>query len=43
VAEVARLGIEDITFLPHPPKGGDTSETIQQFAEVVKPMVEEMV
>ena len=43
VAEVAKLGIEDITFLPHPPKDGDTSETIQQFAKIVKPMVEEMV
>ena len=43
VTEVVKLGIEDITFLPHPPKGGDTSETVQQFAKVVKPMVEEMV
>lgn len=42
VADVARLGIENITFLPHPPKGGDNSETIHKFAEVVKPMVEEM-
>ncbi len=42
VAEVVKLGIEDITFLPHPPKNGDNAETIRQFAEVVKPMVEEM-
>ena len=42
VAEVARLGIEDITFLPHPPKDGDNTETVHQFAKVVKPMVEEM-
>ena len=42
VAEVARLGIENITFLPHPPKGSDNTETIRQFAQVVKPLVEEM-
>lgn len=42
VAEVAKLGIEEITFLPHPPTGGDNAGTIQLFAEEVKPMVEEM-
>ena len=42
VADVARLGIENITFLPHPPKGGDNRETIRQFVQVVKPMVEDM-
>ena len=43
VTAVARLGIQDITFLPHPPKGGDTRETMRAFAEVVKPMVESMI
>lgn len=42
VAEVARLGIKNITFLPHPPAGGTVHETVRAFAKVVKPMVEEM-
>lgn len=42
VAEVARLGIDHITFLPHPPAGGTVDETIRAFARVVKPMVREM-
>ena len=42
VAEVAKMGIENITFLPHPPEGGDTNETMREFAQTVKPMVEEM-
>lgn len=40
VARVVDMGIERITFLPHPPKGGDTLDTIQAFAEEVKPRVE---
>ena len=43
VAAVAEMGIENITFLPHPPAGGDTSETMREFARTVKPMVDEMV
>lgn len=43
VAEVAKMGIENITFLPHPPKGGDTLETMREFAKTVKPMVENLV
>jgi hypothetical protein len=43
VAEVVRMGIEDITFLPHPVAGGDTTETVREFARTVKPMVQEMV
>lgn len=42
VAEVAKLGIENITFLPHPPQESDTVETVREFAQTVKPMVEEM-
>jgi 5,10-methylenetetrahydromethanopterin reductase len=40
VARVVDMGIEQITFLPHPPKGGDTIDTIRAFSEKVKPMVE---
>jgi 5,10-methylenetetrahydromethanopterin reductase len=40
VARVADMGIRDITFLPHPPKGGDRLETIEAFAQRVRPMVE---
>jgi alkanesulfonate monooxygenase SsuD/methylene tetrahydromethanopterin reductase-like flavin-dependent oxidoreductase (luciferase family) len=42
VAEVVRLGIDHITFLPHPPPGGTVRETVRAFAQVVKPMVEEL-
>jgi 5,10-methylenetetrahydromethanopterin reductase len=40
VARVVDMGIERITFLPHPPKGGDTLDTIRAFSEEVKPRVE---
>jgi 5,10-methylenetetrahydromethanopterin reductase len=43
VAKVAKMGIENITFLPHPPTGGDTLETMREFAKTVKPMVEKLV
>jgi 5,10-methylenetetrahydromethanopterin reductase len=42
VAQVARLGIENITFLPHPPLGGSIHETIRAFARIVKPRVEDL-
>jgi 5,10-methylenetetrahydromethanopterin reductase len=42
VAEVVRMGIEQITFLPHPTAGGDSSETVREFAMTVKPMVEDI-
>lgn len=42
VAEVVRMGITNITFLPHPPAGGTIHETVQEFAQTVKPMVEGM-
>lgn len=42
VARVVDMGIHDITFLPHPPKGGTTLGTIRDFAEKVKPMIEAM-
>lgn len=42
VADVARLGINNITFLPHAPHGGNTLDTVREFAETVKPTVEEM-
>lgn len=40
VAEVVKMGIRDITFLPHPTKNGGIEETIQGFANVVKPYIE---
>ena len=40
VAEVVKLGITQITFLPHPPEGGDITETMREFAQTVKPAVE---
>ncbi|MCC7448795.1 MAG: LLM class flavin-dependent oxidoreductase [Anaerolineae bacterium] len=43
VAAVAQMGIKDITFLPHPPAGGDVSETMRAFAQTVKPLVDEMI
>jgi len=43
VAAVVRMGIENITFVPHPPKGGTVHETIRSFAKVVRPLVDEMV
>lgn len=42
VSQVVKLGIENITFLPHPPKGGDIRETIVEFANKVKPLVEDI-
>jgi 5,10-methylenetetrahydromethanopterin reductase len=42
VARVVDMGIDQITFLPHPPRGGNTRETISKFAEEVKPRVEAM-
>jgi 5,10-methylenetetrahydromethanopterin reductase len=42
VAEVVKLGIPNITILPHPPKGGTVHETIYEFAHTVKPAVQEM-
>jgi 5,10-methylenetetrahydromethanopterin reductase len=43
VAEVARMGIHQITFLPHPPVGGTVHETIRAFAQIVKPRVAQLV
>jgi 5,10-methylenetetrahydromethanopterin reductase len=43
VGQVARMGIENITFLPHAPAGGTIHETVREFAQTVKPMAEEMV
>jgi 5,10-methylenetetrahydromethanopterin reductase len=40
VAAVADLGVSNITFLPHPPKGGGIDTTVRAFAEQVKPRVE---
>ncbi|MCC6146979.1 MAG: LLM class flavin-dependent oxidoreductase [Anaerolineaceae bacterium] len=42
IAAVVNLGIENITINPQPPEGGDIIETIQEFAQTVKPLVEEM-
>lgn len=43
VAQVVKMGIHNITFLPHPPSGGGTHETMREFARTVKPLVEDMV
>jgi len=42
VAEVVRLGIDNVTILPHACAGGTARETARVFAQVVKPMVEKM-
>lgn len=43
VAAVVDLGIDHVTILPHPPAGKTTHQTMRAFANVVRPMVEEMV
>ena len=43
VAQVVEMGIDNITFLPHPAEGSDIQETMRAFARTVRPMVEEMV
>ena len=40
VAEVVKLGITHITFLPHPPAGGTITDTMRAFAQTVKPAIE---
>jgi 5,10-methylenetetrahydromethanopterin reductase len=40
VAEVVKLGITHITFLPHPPAGGTITDTMRAFARTVKPALE---
>jgi 5,10-methylenetetrahydromethanopterin reductase len=42
VAQVVGMGFAHVTFLPHPPAGGDVRETIRTFALTVKPQVEAM-
>ncbi len=42
VAQVVELGISNITFLPHPPAGGDTRETVRAFAQEVRPRLAQM-
>jgi 5,10-methylenetetrahydromethanopterin reductase len=42
VAAVVESGVSSITFLPHPPPGGDIHETVREFARTVKPLVEDM-
>ena len=43
VVAVVKMGITNITFLPHPPNDGSTLETMREFARTVKPMVEGMI
>lgn len=43
VGRIAKMGIRNITFLPHPPAGGDIRETVRKFAQIVKPMVDDMI
>ncbi len=43
VVAVVRMGIEHITFLPHPTEGGSTLETMREFARTVKPLVDRTV
>ncbi len=40
VRAVSAMGFDHITILPHPPKGGTVQETIQQFAKVIRPEIE---
>jgi 5,10-methylenetetrahydromethanopterin reductase len=40
VYQVAQMGIENITFLPHSLEGESVEETVRAFATIVKPMVE---
>ncbi len=42
VARVVRMGIENITILPHAPQGGTIHDTVRTFARVVRPGVEEL-
>lgn len=42
VAKVVNMGIENITILPHAPRGEGPRETIRQFAKTVRPIVEEL-
>jgi 5,10-methylenetetrahydromethanopterin reductase len=42
VVEIAKIGVENITFVPNPPAGGDIRETMVEFATTVTPMVERM-
>ena len=41
VADVVAMGITNITFLPHPAVGRTIDETIEGFANVVKPYLED--
>jgi 5,10-methylenetetrahydromethanopterin reductase len=40
VAAISGMGLENITFVPNPPEGGDIRETVVEFATTVKPMLE---
>ena len=42
IAAVVKLGIKNITFLPHPPEGGSIHETVREFAQTVKPRVDQL-
>src|SRR5690606_35486348 len=41
VTAVANMGVHDITFLAHAPKGESTRYTLTEFAHTVKPMFED--
>ena len=43
VLSVVRMGITNITILPHAPEDGDYMDTIEGFANMVKPRVEELI
>ena len=40
VRAVTAMGIHNITILPHPPQGGTVRETMQQFAQVIRPKID---
>ncbi len=42
VAQIARMGINNIVFLPHASRESPSIETVRVFAKEVKPMVEKM-
>jgi len=37
---VTAMGIDNITILPHPPQGGSIRETMQRFAQVIRPKID---
>jgi alkanesulfonate monooxygenase SsuD/methylene tetrahydromethanopterin reductase-like flavin-dependent oxidoreductase (luciferase family) len=43
IAPIAKMGISNFSFLPHPPRGESILYAVREMARTVKPMVEVMV